>query len=60
MRNRTIIVVLIAVLVVVVGYERGWFSLKTTHQVGSSNVDVNLKLNAEKVKSDASDLTHSK
>ncbi len=60
MRNLIIIVVLLAAIVGVVGFKKGWFTLTTSHETGSSNVDVNLKVDSENAKSDANEMTRFK
>jgi hypothetical protein len=60
MRNLIIIVVVLAAIVGVVGFKKGWFTLTTSHETGSRNVDVNLKVDSDKAKSDANEMTHIK
>jgi hypothetical protein len=60
MRNLIIIIVMLAAVVGVVGFKKGWFTLTTTHEAGSSNVDVNLKVDSDKAKSDANEMTRIK
>lgn len=60
MRNLIIIVVVLAAIVGVVGFKKGWFALTTNHESGSSNVDVNLKVDSDKAKSDANEMIHIK
>jgi len=60
MRALIIVVVVLAAIVGVVGFKKGWFTLTTTHETGSSNVDLNLKVDSEKAKSDANEMTRFK
>lgn len=60
MRNLMLFVVLLAVVVVVIGFKQNWFELTTSHNAGSGNVDVHLKVDADKAKSDANELSRIK
>lgn len=58
MRNLTIIAVLLAVVIGVIGLTQGWCDLTTTHKAGSSKVDVHLKVDTDTAKSDAKEVSH--
>ncbi len=60
MRNLMLMGVLLAVIVGVVGFRQGWFQLTTTRQAGSGNLDVHLKVDADKAKADAKSTSHIK
>jgi len=60
MRNLIIIVFVLAAIVGVVGFNKGWFSFTTSRETGSSNVDLNLKVDSDKAKSDANEMTRIK
>ena len=46
MRNLMLIVLLLAVVMVVIGFERGVIELTTRHNAGSRSVHVHLKVDA--------------
>ena len=58
MRNVLLLVVLLVLVVVVIGFKQRWLKLTTSHNVGSSNIDVHLKVDGEKAKSDAIAISH--
>ncbi len=54
MMKKTLLVLSVFLAVVIcIGFFRGWFSLTTTRETLSNTVDVNLKLDADKMKQDA-------
>jgi hypothetical protein len=55
-----IIAVLFVVLVCGIGFKQGWLALSTTRRAGSGNLDVHLKVDADKVKADANLLSYIK
>ena len=57
MRRFVLILILVAVIVGLVGFQRGWFTLTTTRSTGGGNVDINLNVDSDKVKSDARDMS---
>ncbi|MFN6103751.1 MAG: hypothetical protein ACK5EA_04765 [Planctomycetaceae bacterium] len=60
MRNLMLIVLLLAVVMVVIGFERGVIELTTRHNAGSRSVHVHLKVDADKALVDAGELIHIK
>jgi len=60
MRNLMLFVMRLAVVVVVIGFKQGWFELTTSHNAGSSSVDMYLKVDADKAKADANEMSHIK
>jgi hypothetical protein len=57
MRRFVLILILVAVIVGLVGFQRGWFTLTTNRSTGGGNVDINLNVDSDKVKSDARDMS---
>ncbi len=60
MNKFTTLLIVVAVVLVGVGFYRGWFVLSSGQQVGSNKVDVNLTVDTDKVKADAAQVTPSK
>lgn len=54
------LLIVVAVVLVGVGFYRGWFVLSSGQQAGSNKVDVNLTVDTDKVKEDAAKVTPSK
>ncbi len=47
------VLIILAIIVVCLGFYRGWFVVSTGHEGPSNKVDVNLTLDPDKVKEDA-------
>ena len=56
-RFRSLLIVL-AMIVIGLGFYRGWFSVSGNREAVSHKVDVNLTVDADKVKADADAVKH--
>jgi hypothetical protein len=57
MKRLVLTLILVAVIVGLVGFQRGWFTLTTTRSTGGGNVDINLNVDSDKAKADAKELS---
>jgi len=57
MKRFWLVTAVLAVLVVGVGFYRGWFTLTGGREAESDNIDVKLSVDTDKVKDDAASFT---
>ena len=53
MRRFRLLLIVLVVIVISLGFYRGWFTVSGSHEAVSHKVDVNLSVDTEKVKADA-------
>ncbi|MFO1006740.1 MAG: hypothetical protein U0929_12340 [Planctomycetaceae bacterium] len=57
MKRLVLILILGVVIVGLVGFQRGWFTLTSTRSTNGGNVDINLNIDSDKAKSDAKQMS---